>query len=259
VCTGSQGQANAALPRIAVDDHRFVHLSADDVVVFSARIIPGNEKSVGRVMNHISKRGAQVVSDDQKRVHVSGHGSGEELKLVLSLIKPKVFVPIHGEYRQLARHARMATLVSPKTTVLMAEDGDVLRFDGSGGRVADRVVTGRVFIDGTRTGEVADEVLRDRRHLAGDGLVVCVVGVNSRTGTVESAPELITRGLSVDARHADLLREAPEALIRAIEGAPVEERTDPGLLKERIRVDLQRMFRKRAGRRPLVLPVVMEV
>jgi len=200
-----------------------------------------------------------VVSDDQKRVHVSGHGSGEELKLVLSLIKPKVFVPIHGEYRQLARHARMATLVSPKTTVLMAEDGDVLRFDAEGGRVADRVPTGRVFIDGTRTGEVADEVLRDRKHLAGDGVVVCVVAVNSRTGTVESAPELITRGLSVDSRHADLLRDAPESLKRAIEAAPVEERTDPGLLKERVRIELQRMFRKRAGRRPLVLPVVMEV
>ena len=259
ICTGSQGQANAALPRIAIDDHRFVHLDPEDVVVFSARVIPGNEKSVARVMNHIAKRGALVISDDQKRVHVSGHGSGEELKLVLSLIKPKVFVPIHGEYRQLARHARMATLVSPKTTVLMAEDGDVLRFDAEGGRVADRVPTGRVFIDGTRTGEVADEVLRDRKHLAGDGVVVCVVAVNSRTGTVESAPELITRGLSVDSRHADLLRDAPESLKRAIEAAPVEERTDPGLLKERVRIELQRMFRKRAGRRPLVLPVVMEV
>lgn len=259
VCTGSQGQPNAALPRIAIDDHRFVHLDQDDVVVFSSRVIPGNEKSVARVMNHIAKRGAHVVGEDQKRVHVSGHGSGEELKLVLSLIKPKVFVPIHGEYRQLARHARMATLVSPKTTVLMAEDGDVLRFDAEGGRVADRVPTGRVFIDGTRTGEVADEVLRDRRHLAGDGVVVCVVAVNSRTGTVEAAPELIARGLAVDARHADLLRDAPDALVRAIEAAPVEERTDPGLLKERIRIEMQRMFRRRAGRRPLVLPVVMEV
>jgi ribonuclease J len=259
ICTGSQGQPNAALPRIAIDDHRFIHLERDDVVVFSARVIPGNEKAVGRVMNHIARRGAHVIGDDQKRVHVSGHGSGEELKLVLSLIKPKVFVPIHGEYRQLTRHARMATLVSPKTTVLMAEDGDVLRFDEAGGRVADRVATGRVLIDGTRTGEVADEVLRDRRHLAGDGVVVCVVAVNSRTGTIESEPELISRGLAVDARQLELLRDAPESLVRALEAAPVEERTDPGLLKERIRVELQRLFRKRAGRRPLVLPVVMEV
>jgi ribonuclease J len=259
LCTGSQGEPMAALPRIAIDDHRHVKLSPDDVVVFSARVIPGNEKSVARVMNHIAKRGAQIISDDQKRVHVSGHGSGEELKLVISLIKPKFFVPIHGEYRQLARHARMATLVSPATTVLMAEDGDVLRFDATGGRVADRVAAGRILIDGSRTGEVADEILRDRRHLAGDGLVVPVVVMNGQTGEVVSPPEIITRGLAIDPRHEGLLRDLPELLVRAIADAPHEERTDPGLLKERVRLELQRVFRKRAGRRPLVLPVVMEV
>lgn len=259
LCTGSQGEPLAALSRIAIDDHRHVKLDRDDTVVFSARVIPGNEKSVGRVMNHIARRGADIISDDQKRVHVSGHGSGEELKLVLSLIRPKFFVPIHGEYRQMARHARMATLVSPGTTVLMAEDGDVLRFDADGGRVADRVNAGRVLIDGTRTGEVADEVLRDRRHLASDGLVVPVVVMDSRTGDVESTPEVITRGLSIDPRHEEVLRDLPGLLVRAIDAAPREERTDPGLLKERVRVELQRVFRKRAGRRPLVLPVVMEV
>jgi ribonuclease J len=259
LCTGSQGEPLAALPRIAIDDHRYVHLERNDTVVFSARVIPGNEKAVGRVMNHIARRGAHVISDDQKAIHVSGHGSGEELKLLLSLIKPRIFVPIHGEYRQLARHARMATLVSPSTTVLMAEDGDVLRFDRAGGRVVDRVHAGRVFIDGTRTGEIGDEVLRDRKHLAADGLVVVVVVINSRTGMVESTPELITRGLAVDARHAEVLRDAPDLLVKAIESAPIEERTDPGLLKERVRQELQRLFRKRAGRRPLVLPVVMEV
>ena len=177
----------------------------------------------------------------------------------MSLVRPRVFVPIHGEYRQLARHARMAALVCPKTQVLMAEDGDVLRFDRDGGRLADRVQTGRMLIDFTRTGEIADEVLRDRRHLAGDGLVVPVVAINGRTGTLEQKPELIARGLAVDARNELLLEEAPDVLARSIESAPLEERTDPGLLKERIRVELQRMFRKRAGRRPLILPVVMEV
>jgi ribonuclease J len=141
----------------------------------------------------------------------------------------------------------------------MAEDGDVLRFDGLGACVADRVTAGRVLIDGTRTGEIADEVLRDRRHLAGDGLVVPVVAINGQTGLLEQPPEIITRGLAVDARHEAMLRDAPDLLARAIESAPREERTDPGLLKERIRVELQRMFRKRSGRRPLVLPVVMEV
>jgi ribonuclease J len=259
LCTGSQGEPLAALPRIAIDDHRHVQLSESDVVVFSARAIPGNEKAIGRVMNHAARRGADVISDADRHVHVSGHGSEQELQLVLSLVKPRYFVPIHGEYRQLARHARMAALVCPGTKVLMAEDGDVLRFDSTGASKADRVAAGRVLIDGTRTGEIADEVLRDRRHLAGDGLVVPVVAINGQTGALEQTPELITRGLAVDARHEAMLREAPELLAKAIESASAEERTDPGLLKERIRVELQKMFRKRAGRRPLVLPVVMEV
>jgi len=259
LCTGSQGEPMAALPRIAIDDHRHIRLAPSDVVVFSARAIPGNEKAIGRVMNHVARRGADVVSDSDKHVHVSGHGSEQELQLVLSLVKPRYFVPIHGEYRQLARHARMAALVCPDTKVLMAEDGDVLRFNGTGAGVAERVPAGRVLIDGTRTGEIADEVLRDRRHLAGDGLVVAVVAINGQTGTLEQTPELITRGLAIDSRHEAVLREAPDLLSRAIESAPREERTDPGLLKERIRVELQRLFRKRAGRRPLVLPVVMEV
>jgi ribonuclease J len=259
LCTGSQGEPMAALPRMAIDDHRHIKITPDDTVVFSARIIPGNEKAVGRVMNHLAKRGAQIISDDQKHVHVSGHGSGEELKLVLSLIKPRFFVPIHGEYRQLARHARMARLVSPATTVVMAQDGDVIRFDADGGRVADRVNAGRILIDGTRTGEIVDEVLRDRRHLAGDGLVVPVVVINGQTGALESTPEVITRGMAVDPKHEEVLRDLPALLTRAINEAPAEERTDPGLLKERVRQELQRVFRKRVGRRPLVLPVVMEV
>jgi ribonuclease J len=259
ICTGSQGEPMAALPRIAINDHRHVSLEPDDVVVFSSRVIPGNEKSVGRVMNHIAKRGASIVTEEDKHVHVSGHGSREELKLLISLVRPRFFVPIHGEYRQLARHGRMATEVHPRTTVIMAEDGDLIRFDEQGGRVADRVPAGRVLIDGTRTGEVADEVLRDRKHLAGDGLVVVVVGINGQTGAVELAPDLITRGLSTDPRQDELLREAPDLLVRAIQEAPVEERTDQGLIRERLRIELQRLFRKRAGRRPLVLPIVMEV
>jgi ribonuclease J len=142
---------------------------------------------------------------------------------------------------------------------MMIENGDVLRFDETGARIADRVAAGRVLIDGTRTGEIADEVLRDRRHLAGDGLVVPIVAINGQTGELEQAPAVVTRGLAIDARHDAMLKEAPDLLARAIEGASREERTDPGLLKERIRVELQRMFRRRAGRRPLVLPVVLEV
>jgi ribonuclease J len=259
LCTGSQGEPLAALPRIAIDDHKHVKIGSDDVVVFSSRVIPGNEKAIRRVMNHVSRRGADVIVDGEKHVHVSGHGSEEELKFVLALVKPRFFVPIHGEYRQLARHARMASLVCPGTTVIMAEDGDVLQFDADGARIVDRVHAGRVLIDGTRMGEIGDEVLRDRRHLASDGLVVPVVAINSRTGQLEQHPVLITRGLAIDARHDAVLKEAPDLLARAIERTPLEERTDPGLLREHVRAEVQSIFRKRAGRRPLVLPVVMEV
>jgi ribonuclease J len=259
VCTGSQGEPQAALPRIAINDHRHVKLERDDVVVFSAREIPGNEKAIGRVMNHIARRGADVVYEGIKHVHVSGHGSEEELKLMLSLVRPKYFVPIHGEYRQLARHARVAARVSPGTQVVLAENGDVIRVHPDGARVADKVPAGRILIDGTRSGEVGDEVLRDRRHLAGDGLVVPVVAISRQSGLVEETPDVITRGFVLDLRTESLLKEVPGLVAAAIDTASVEERTDPGLIKEKIRVDLQRFFRKRSGLRPLVLPVVMEI
>ena len=183
VTTGSQGEPLAALSRIAIDDHRHVRLEPDDVVVFSARAIPGNQRAIGRVMDHIARRGAEVVHDALKAVHVSGHGSAEELKLLLSLVRPRYFVPIHGEYRYLAEHARVAARVTGgETTVLLAEDGDVIRLAPGGGRIAGRVAAGRVLIDGTRSGEVGGEVLRHRRHLAADGVVVPVIAVNRREG-----------------------------------------------------------------------------
>ena len=259
ICTGSQGEPPAALSRIAIDDHRHVKLDDDDVVVFSAREIPGNEKAIGRVMNHVARRGADVVHEGTRHVHVSGHGSEEELKLMLSLIRPRFFVPIHGEYRQLARHARVAARVSPATKVVLAENGDLIRFDDDGGRVAERIPAGRTLIDGTRSGEVGDEVLRDRRHLSGDGLVVPVVAIGRQSGVLEETPDIITRGFVLDARTEALLKEIPSLLAATLETASVEERTDPGLIKERIRVDLQRFFRKRSGLRPMVLPVIMEI
>jgi ribonuclease J len=210
-------------------------------------------------MNHIAKRGADIIYEGIKHIHVSGHGSEEELKLMLSLVRPRYFVPIHGEYRQLARHARMARSVSPDTTPVLAENGDVIRIDADGARVARKVAAGRILIDGTRSGEVGDEVLRDRRHLAGDGLVVPVVAINRLSGMLEETPDVITRGFVLDARTEALLKEIPGLVGAAIEGASVEERTDPGLMKEKIRVDLQRFFRKRSGLRPFVLPVVMEI
>ena len=259
ICTGSQGEPQAALPRIAINDHRHLRLDPEDTVVFSAREIPGNEKAISRVMNHVARRGAEIITDDMKHVHVSGHGSQEELKLVLSLVRPTFFVPIHGEYRQLARHGRIAARVSRGTKVLLAENGNVIRFDDDGARIAEQGPAGRILIDGTRSGEVGDEVLRDRRHLSGDGLVVPVVAINRQTGGLEENPDVITRGFVVDTRTEALLKEVPALLASSLEGASVEERTDPGLIKEKIRVDLQRFFRKRSRLRPLVVPVVMEI
>jgi ribonuclease J len=262
LATGSQGEPMSALSRIAIDDHRHVKVGEDDTVVLSARAIPGNEKPIGRVINHLARRGADVIHEGIKHVHVSGHGSEEELKLVLSLVKPRYFIPIHGEYRQLSQHARVAKRVfasrDPHPEILLAENGDVIAFDNDGGRIAGKAPVGRVLIDDTRTGEVGDEVLRDRRHLAEDGLVVPVVAINKQTGALEGVPEIITRGFVMEDSHA-LLADGARLLSDVVEQASVEERTDPGLIKEKLRVELRRFFRKRSGRRPFVLPVIMEI
>ena len=264
LATGSQGEPQAALPRIAIDDHRCVKLGPDDTVVLSARAIPGNEKAIARTMSHIARRGADVITDTMKHVHVSGHGSVEELKLMLSLVRPRYFVPVHGEYRQLSQHARMAERVmggtDRKVQVLLAEDGDIIQFDAHGARIADKAPTGRVLIDVTRTGEVGDEVLRDRRHLAGDGVIVAVVAISRQTGVLVGQPELVARGFVVDERDSEsLFADAAGVIADCIESSSVEERTDQGLMTEKLRGELRRFFKKRSGRRPLVLPVLMEI
>ena len=259
LATGSQGEPFAALSRIAAGAHRHVRIEEGDVVVFSARAIPGNRRAIERLMNQVARRGARIVDERDKRVHVSGHGSEEDLKLMLSLISPRCFVPIHGEYRHLARHARLAGQVSGgETAVLLAENGDRLCFDESGGWIGEPFRAGRVLIDGARTGEVADEVLRDRRQLAGDGVVVAVLGLDAGSGRMARDPELITRGFVIDAATDALLDAAGERL-RTLAAEAGEERPERAVIEERVRVELQRFFRKRSGRRPLVLPVVLEI
>jgi len=263
IATGSQGEPFAAMSRIAINDHRFVKVGSEDTVVFSARAIPGNEKPIGHVMNHLARRGADVIYEGIKHVHVSGHGSEEELKLMLSLVRPRHFIPIHGEYRQLSQHARIAGRVTagvtPAVTVMLVENGDILRFDEAGASISGKAPAGRVLIDASGSGEVIDEVLRDRRHLAEDGLIVPVVAINKQTGGLEGDPDVVSRGLAQDAASAELLRESVKLLADVIQGASIEERTDQGLIKEKIRVELRRFFRKRSGRRPLIVPVIMEV
>jgi ribonuclease J len=262
LATGSQGEPMSALSRIAIDDHRHVTIGPDDTVVISARPIPGNEKAIGRVINHAARRGADVIHEGIKHVHVSGHASEEELKLMLSLVRPRYFVPIHGEYRQLSQHARVATRVfggrRPGPEILLAEDGDVIQMDAAGARLAGKAPVGRVLIDDTRTGEIGDEVLRDRRHLAEDGLVVPVVAINKQTGALEGVPDIITRGFVME-NGQELLADGARLLSDVVGQASYEERTDQGLIKEKLRVELRRFFRKRSGRRPFVLPVIMEI
>ena len=264
ITTGSQGEPQAALSRISIDDHRFVRLGEDDTVVFSARAIPGNEKAIARTMSHIARRGADVITPDMKHVHVSGHGAAEELKLIISLVRPQYFIPVHGEYRQLSQHARVAKRVmsgAERTLqVLLAQDGDIIQFDQYGARIADKAPTGRVLIDVTRMGEVGDEVLRDRRHIAGDGVVVAVVAISRHTGTLVGEPEVVARGYVVDEGTGDaLFKDAAGVIAECIEASSVEERTDQGLMTEKLRGELRRFFKKRSGRRPLVLPVLMEI
>ena len=262
ITTGSQGEPQAALSRMAIDDHRHVKIGEDDTVVISARSIPGNEKAIGRVINHLARRGADVIHEGIKHVHVSGHGSAEELKLMLSLVRPRYFVPVHGEYRQLSQHARVARRVfagrEPRPEILLAEDGDILVFDEAGARIAGKAPVGRVLIDDTGTGEVGDEVLRDRRHVAEEGLVVPVLAISKQTGALEGVPDIIARGFVMEDAEA-LLADGARLLAEVLEQSSLEERTDQGLIKEKLRVELRRFFRKRSGRRPFVLPVIMEI
>ena len=260
LATGSQGEPLAGLSRIAANEHRHIALEPDDVVVFSARAIPGNRRAIGRVMDQVARRGAEIVHEEKKLVHVSGHGSAEELKLMLSLLRPRYFVPIHGEYRYLAEHARAAARVTKgATTVLLAEDGDVIQLGPEDGHVIGHVEAGRVLMDRTRSGEVSAQILKDRRRLAMDGVLVSVVTVNHQSGHVGEVSDVITRGMTVDSRTETLLETLPTRLPDIIEAIETAERSDHTLLTERVRMELQRLLRKHTGRRPLVLPVIREI
>jgi len=260
--TGSQGEPLAALPRLSVDNYKNIQIEPDDSVIISARIIPGNEKSISRMINHIYKRGAHVYYDDgsQPPVHVSGHGSAEELKLMLNLVRPRNFVPIHGEYRQLFRHAELAkSLNAVSGQVLIAETGDRIQLSQEGARIVGKVPVGRIFIDEGSLDEVEEVVVRDRRHLSEDGIVLPILAINKATGKMESQPEIITRGfISVD-EDDSLISEARARVLRTIDESSVEERTDWAVIKEKIRTDLRRFLFKQTAKRPLVLPVILEI
>lgn len=259
--SGSQGEPLSALSAVARDEQRDVSVGPGDTVVLSARVIPGNERAVSRVISNLFRRGCDVVHPGTARVHVSGHGSQADLLELLRLVRPRHLVPVHGEYRMLVQHARLAAAsgLLPADRVLVAEDGDVLVLGPEGARREARVAAGRVLLDRSGAGEVGDVVIRDRRHLSSDGIVVPVIVLDKQTGRVESAPEIVTRGVVDADGQADLIDEAGRLVLETVECAPQEERGDPALTRERVRSELRRFFRKRVQRRPMVIPVVMEV
>ncbi len=259
--SGTQGEPMSALSRAAVDNHKHAKIEKGDTVMLSSRIIPGNEKAIYRMIDHLFRREAHVIYDDGSSppVHVSGHASQEELKLIINLVKPKYFIPIHGEYRQLKLHAAMAGAMHGSVgNVILIESGDVLEFDELGARKAGRVNVGRVCIDsGSRTDVVEDLIIKDRRHLSEDGIVLPIIAINKLTGRVETSPEIVTRGF--EPGENGFIDGARQLVMQTLEASSDEEKADYGVIKEKIRADLKRYISKQTQKRPLIMPVILEI
>ena len=261
--SGTQGEPMSALSRVAVDNHKHISVDKGDTVVMSSRIIPGNEKAIFRMIDHMSRRGADVLYGSMNPpLHVSGHGSVEEMKLVLNLVRPRYFMPIHGEFRQLSKHAKLAEhlrFAGLEETFIM-DMGDVLEFDHHGARRAGKVTVGHVCIDsGSVDDVVQDMVIRDRRLLSEDGIVLPIIAINRSTGRLESPPEIVMRGFQVGDDGAAFLEAARQLVVKTLEGSNQEEKTDWGVMKEKIRADLKRHIVKQTSKRPLIMPVILEV
>src|SRR5438045_2611476 len=259
--SGTQGEPMSALSRAAVDNHKHARIEPGDTVVLSARIIPGNEKTIYRMIDHMFRREAHVIYEDGSSppIHVSGHASQEELKLIINLVKPRYFIPIHGEYRQLRRHGELAASMHGAVgQVFHLESGDVLEFDELGARKAGRVTVGRVCIDsGSITDVVEDLVIRDRRHLSEDGIVLPIIAINKLSGRVETSPEIVTRGFSPG--EDGFMDGARQIVMQTLEQSSEEEKADYGVIKEKIRGDLKRYISKQTQKRPLIMPVILEI
>jgi ribonuclease J len=259
VCTGSQGEPYSALSLMAAREHKWVKLKEGDTVVLSSSLIPGNEPAIHRVVDALYRSGADVYHVPADAVHASGHGAQEELRLLLSLVRPRWFVPIHGERRHLQHHARLAEEVGiPRERILICEDGDVLRVAHEVDKV-DRVRAGMTFVDGLGIGDVGGEVLRDRRKLAGDGVVVVVVGVDMQSGDIVSGPDVVNRGFVHEETSADILEEARKRVMLAFQESASAHVTDPSVLQQNVRRVLKRYFFEVTQRKPVILPVIMEV
>jgi len=261
--SGTQGEPMSALSRAAVDNHKHAKIEPGDTVVLSSRIIPGNEKAIYRVIDHLFRRNAQVVYEDGSRppVHVSGHASQEELKLIINLVRPRYFIPIHGEYRQLKRHAELAgSMKGAVGQVIMIETGDILEFDELGVRKAGTAPVGRICIDSNSAGDVVEDlIIKDRRHLSEDGFVLPIIAINKLTGKIESTPEIVMRGFAGAPADNGFLERARQTVLDTLEHSTKEEMADYGVIKEKIRQDLKRYISRNTQRRPLIMPVILEV
>jgi ribonuclease J len=256
--SGTQGEPMSALSRAAVDNHKHAKVEAGDTVVLSSRIIPGNEKGIFRVMDHLYRRDANVIADDGSNglIHVSGHGSQEEMRLLINLVRPKFFIPVHGDYRNLRRHAQVAMETGSVEHAIVLEDGDVLELDKSDARKKDKVTSGRILIDSGSTNDVVEDlIIRDRRILSEDGIVLAILAINKRTGQVEQQPEVVMRGFG----GADITDQAREVILNSLVGLSIEQKSDYGMVKEKVRADLKRLIQKSTGRRPMIMPVILEL
>jgi ribonuclease J len=257
--TGSQGEPLSALHRVALNDHKVIRIDPGDTVILSSKFIPGNEKTISNLINHLYRRGAEVHYEKVSEIHVSGHASQEELKIMLQLTRPRYFVPIHGEYRHLVRHRRLAQEVGiPAENCFILEDGDVLEISAHGAQKTAPVAVGKVFVDGKGVGDVGDVVIRDRRHLSEDGMVLAVMAIHQQSGELVAGPDLISRGFMLAEESEEVLEHAKKVVMETLNGINRETRTDPAELKEEVRKALRRFFRKKLERHPVVLPYIIE-
>ncbi len=257
--TGSQGEPLSALHRIALDDHKTIKVEPGDTVILSSKFIPGNEKTISNLINHLYRRGAEVHYEKVSEIHVSGHASQEELKTMLQLTRPRYFVPIHGEYRHLVRHRRLAQDVGLATeNCFILEDGDVLELTANSAKKVKPIQVGRVFVDGKGVGDVGDVVIRDRRHLSEGGMVLVVMAIHQQSGDLVAGPELISRGFMLAEESEEVLESAKKEVLATLDNMNRETRADPAELKEEVRKALRRFFRKKLERHPVVLPYIIE-
>jgi ribonuclease J len=260
VTTGSQGEPMSVLSRIATDEHKQIKIKEHDIVILSAKVIPGNEHSIGNIINHLFRRGANVIYEKVSEIHVSGHASKEELKLMLNLVRPKYFMPVHGEYRHKFYHARLAEKIGiPKENIFNLENGDVLEVSEEEARKAGKVATGRIFVDGKGVGDVEDMVLRDRRRLAHDGIVIVIISIEKLTGTIVSGPDIISRGFIFEDASQDVLNDVKELVYLTLSEMTPELIADKALVQAKIRSVLKKYLRNTMDRKPMIMPLIFEV